>query len=409
MYLSVMKDTELISNRHKILAPLLDEKAHRLMIAAESKVLGHGGIGIVSKSTGVSRTTISTGLKELKKPDLIDKSRIRKEGGGRKKSVDKLPAIEIELDKLIEPALRGEPDSPLMWTSKSLRKLSSELKARGYNVSHKLVGEILKDKGFSLQANRKTDEGKGHPDRNSQFEHIHNKINEFQENKQPVISVDAKKKELVGNFKNNGKELHKEKQPEKVKVYDFLSDAEGKAIPYGIYDLIQNNGWVSIGIDHDTAEFAVETIKKWWVKMGKPMYTDAQKLLITADGGGSNSSRSRLWKAELQKLANETGLIIEVCHFPPATSKWNKIEHRLFSYISQNWRGKPLISYEVIVNLIASTKTLKGLKINCELDKGTYPTGIVITNEVMSKINIERNDFHGEWNYVIKPNHDQND
>jgi len=404
-----MKETELISNRHKILAPLLDEKAHRLMIAAESKVLGHGGIGIVSKSTGVSRTTISTGLKELKEPDLIDKTRIRKEGGGRKKSIDKLPAIEKELDKLIEPALRGEPDSPLMWTSKSLRKLSEELKARGCDVSHKLVGEILKDKGFSLQANRKTDEGKSHPDRNSQFEHIHNKINEFQENEQPVISVDAKKKELVGNFKNNGKELHKEKQPEKVKVYDFLSDAEGKAIPYGIYDLIQNNGWVSVGIDHDTAEFAVETIKKWWVKMGKPMYTDAQKLLITADGGGSNSSRSRLWKAELQKLANETGLIIEVCHFPPATSKWNKIEHRLFSYISQNWRGKPLISYEVIVNLIASTKTLKGLKINCELDKGTYPTGIVITNEVMSKINIERNDFHGEWNYIIKPNHDQND
>jgi len=404
-----MKDTELISNRHKILAPLLDEKAHRLMIAAESKVLGHGGIGIVSKSTGVSRTTISTGLKELKEPDLIDKSRIRKEGGGRKKSVDKLPAIEKELDKLIEPALRGEPDSPLMWTSKSLRKLSAELKSRGYDVSHKLVGEILKNKGFSLQANRKTDEGKSHPDRNSQFEHIHNKINEFQENEQPVISVDAKKKELVGNFKNNGKELHKEKQPEKVKVYDFLSDAEGKAIPYGIYDLIQNNGWVSVGIDHDTAEFAVETIKKWWVKMGKPMYSYAQKLLITADGGGSNSSRSRLWKAELQKLANETGLTIEVCHFPPATSKWNKIEHRLFSYISQNWRGKPLISYEVIVNLIASTKTLKGLKINCELDKRTYPTGIVITNEVMSKINIERNDFHGEWNYVIKPNHDQND
>jgi DNA-binding phage protein len=404
MYLSVMKDTELISNRHKILAPLLDEKAHRLMIAAESKVLGHGGIGIVSKSTGVSRTTISTGLKELKKPDLIDKSRIRKEGGGRKKSIDKLPAIEKELDKLIEPALRGEPDSPLMWTSKSLRKLSTELKSKGFDVSHKLVGEILKNKGFSLQANRKTDEGKSHPDRNSQFEHIHNKINEFQECKQPVISVDAKKKELVGNFKNNGKELHKEKQPEKVKVYDFLSDAEGKAIPYGIYDLFQNKGWVSIGIDHDTAEFAVETIKKWWAKMGKPMYSEAQKILITADGGGSNSSRSRLWKAELQKLANETGLIIEVCHFPPATSKWNKIEHRLFSYISQNWRGKPLISYEVIVNLIASTKTLKGLEINCELDKRTYPTGIVITNEEMDKIKIERNDFHGEWNYIIKPN-----
>jgi len=399
-----MKDTELISKRHKILSPLLDEKAHRLMIATESKVLGHGGIGIVSKLTGVSRTTISTGLKELSQPDLIDISRIRKEGGGRKKAIDKLPAIEKELDKLIEPALRGEPDSPLMWTSKSLRKLSTELKSRGYNVSHKLVAETLKNKGFSLQANRKTDEGKSHPDRNAQFEHIHNKIKEFQEIKQPVISVDAKKKELIGNFKNNGKELHKEKQPVKVKVYDFLSDAEGKAIPYGVYDLSQNKGWVSVGIDHDTAEFAVETIKKWWTKMGKPIYSEAQKLLITADGGGSNSSRSRLWKAEIQKLANETGLTIEVCHFPPATSKWNKIEHRLFSYISQNWRGKPLVSYEVIVSLIASTKTLKGLEINCELDKRSYPTGIIITNDEIEKIKIERNDFHGEWNYTIKSN-----
>jgi len=404
-----MKDTELISHRHKILSPLLDEKAHRLMIAAESKVLGHGGIGIVSKSTGVSRTTISSGLKELKKPELIDKNRIRKEGGGRKKAIDKLPAIEKELDKLIEPALRGEPDSPLMWTSKSLRKLSCELKSRGYNVSHKLVGEILKNKGFSLQANRKTDEGKGHPDRNEQFEHIHNKIKEFQACKQPVISVDAKKKELVGNFKNNGKELHKEKHPEKVKAYDFLSDAEGKAIPYGVYDLSQNKGWVSVGVDHDTAEFAVETIKKWWTKMGKPIYMEAQKLLITADGGGSNSSRSRLWKTEIQKLANEIGLTIEVCHFPPATSKWNKIEHRLFSYISQNWRGKPLVSYEVIISLIASTKTLKGLEINCELDKRCYPTGIVISDDELYKIKIERNDFHGEWNYTIKPNLNQND
>jgi transposase len=374
------------------------------MIATESKVIGHGGIGVVSKSTGVSRTTISTGLRELKNPDLIDTSRIRKEGGGRKKEVEKLPAIEEELEKLIEPALRGEPDSPLMWTSKSLRKLSVELKLRGFNVSHKLVGEILKAKGFSLQANRKTDEGKGHPDRNEQFEHIHMKVKDFQGNNQPVISVDAKKKELIGNFKNNGKEWHKEKEPEKVKVYDFLSDAEGKAIPYGVYDLSQNNGWVSVGIDHDTAEFAVETIKKWWTKMGKPSYPNAESLLITADGGGSNSSRSRLWKKEIQKLSNETGLTIEVCHFPPATSKWNKIEHRLFSYISQNWRGKPLVSYQVIVNLIASTKTEKGLKVTCELDTRTYDTGIKITEEEMETIDLEKNDFHGEWNYKIKPN-----
>jgi DNA-binding phage protein len=399
-----MKDTELISKRHKILSPFLDEKARRLMIATESKVIGYGGIGVVSKSTGVSRTTISTGLRELNNPDLIDTSRIRKEGGGRKKEVEKLPAIEKELEKLIEPALRGEPDSPLMWTSKSLRKLSVELKLKGYNVSHKLVGEILKAKGFSLQANRKTDEGKSHPDRNAQFEHIHLKVKDFQENNQPVISVDAKKKELIGNFKNNGKEWHKEKEPQKVKVYDFLSDAEGKAIPYGVYDLAQNNGWVSVGIDHDTAEFAVETIKKWWTKMGKPFYSNAERLLITADGGGSNSSRSRLWKKEIQKLSNETGLTIEVCHFPPATSKWNKIEHRLFSYISQNWRGKPLVSYQVIVSLIASTKTEKGLDVTCELDSKTYDTGIKITEEEMDAINLERNDFHGEWNYKIKPN-----
>ncbi|MHC1776610.1 MAG: ISAzo13 family transposase [Lentimicrobium sp.] len=399
-----MKDTDLISKRHNILAPLLDEKTHRLMIAAESKVIGHGGIGVVSKSTGVSRTTISTGLKELRNPELIDTNRIRKVGGGRKKAVEKLPAIEEALENLIEPALRGEPDSSLMWTSKSLRKISNELKYKGFNVSHKLVGEILKEKGFSLQANRKTDEGKSHPDRNAQFEHIHQKVKDFQAIGQPVISVDAKKKELVGNYKNNGKEWHKSKEPENVKVYDFLSDAEGKAIPYGVYDLSQNEGWVSVGIDHDTAEFAVETIKKWWIKMGNLVYSNAQSLLITADGGGSNSSRSRLWKKEIQKLSNETGLTIEVCHFPPATSKWNKIEHRLFSYISQNWQGKPLVSYEVIVNLIASTRTEKGLKVSCDVDRRAYNTGITITDEELAEINLKRNEFHGEWNYTIQPN-----
>lgn len=399
-----MKDTDLISKRHEILAPLLDEKAHRLMIAAESKVIGHGGIEVVSKSTGVSRTTISTGLKELRNPELIDTNRIRKVGGGRKKAVEKLPAIEEALENLIEPALRGEPDSSLMWTSKSLRKISAELKLKGFNVSHKLVGEILKAKGFSLQANRKTDEGKSHPDRNAQFEHIHLKVKDFQAISQPVISVDAKKKELVGNYKNNGKEWHKSKEPENVKVYDFLSDAEGKAIPYGVYDLSQNEGWVSVGIDHDTAEFAVETIKKWWIKMGSLIYPNAQSLMITADGGGSNSSRSRLWKKEIQKLSNETGLTIDVCHFPPATSKWNKIEHRLFSYISQNWRGKPLVSYEVIVNLIASTRTEKGLKVSCEIDRRAYNTGIKITDEELAEINLKRNDFHGDWNYTIQPN-----
>ena len=398
-----MKDTDLISERHKILSPFFDEKSRRLLTAAESRVIGHGGIGIVSKSTGVSRTTISRGLKELNHPDLIETNRIREKGGGRKKAVEKLPAIEKELEKLIEPALRGEPDSPLMWTSKSLRKLSAELKLKGFNVSHKLVGEILKEKGFSLQSNRKTDEGKSHPDRNAQFEYIHLRVNDFQEDGQPVISVDAKKKELVGNFKNNGKEWHKKKEPDKVKVYDFLSDAEGKAIPYGVYDLSQNKGWVSVGIDHDTAEFAVETIKKWWAKMGSCTYPNAQRLLITVDGGGSNSSRSRLWKKGIQKLSDETGLVIDVCHFPPATSKWNKIEHRLFSYISQNWRGKPLVSYEVIVDLIASTKTEKSLEVTCELDTKTYNTGIKIKDEEMRSINLEKHDFYGEWNYTISP------
>ncbi|MBW6481159.1 MAG: ISAzo13 family transposase [Bacteroidales bacterium] len=329
-----MENIKFISERDKLLSPFLDEKTRRLYHAVESKVLGRGGIAIVAKATGVSRTTISTGLKELensKNIDIVTKRRIRQKGGGRKKAVIKLPEIKVELAKLVEPALRGEPDSPLMWTSKSLRNLATELKAIGLNVSHNLVGEILNEEGFSLQANRKTDEGKSHPDRNAQFEHIHQKIQEFQSQNQPVISVDAKKKELVGNFKNVGKEFCRKKEPEKVKAYDFPSDADGKAIPYGVYDITYNKGWVSIGIDHDTAEFAAETIKRWWRQMGRPLYPGAQKILITADGGGSNSSRSRLWKKELQKLSNELNLIIEICHFPPATSKWNKIEHRLFS------------------------------------------------------------------------------
>jgi len=399
-----MENIKSINERNKILSSFLDERSKRLYAAAESKVLGYGGIGIVSKATGISRTTISTGLKELKNINNIDRARIRKSGGGRKKSIHKMPEIKTELSKLIEPALRGEPDSPLLWTSKSLRKLSSELKALGFNVSYKLVGEILNEEGFSLQANRKTYEGKNHPDRNLQFEHIHKTVLEYQQQNQPVISVDAKKKELVGNFKNIGKELCRKKEPEKVRVYDFPSDADGKAIPYGVYDITKNKGWVSIGIDHDTAEFATETIKRWWDKMGHSLYPDAKKLLITADGGGSNSSRSRLWKRELQKLSSNIGLVIEICHFPPATSKWNKIEHRLFSQIAQNWRGKPLLSYEVIVNLIASTTTTKGLEVFCELNKEEYQIGIKVTDDEMKQLKLEKNIFHGEWNYKISPN-----
>jgi hypothetical protein len=399
-----MENIKFIAERYKILLPFLDEKTLRLFVATESKVLGHGGIAIVAKATNTSRTTISTGLKELRNPLEVDNVRIRKKGGGRKKATFILPEIKTELAKLIEPALRGEPDSPLMWSSKSLRKLSAELKVIGLNVSHNVVGEILNEEGFSLQANRKTDEGKGHPDRDAQFEHIHLKVQEFQSQNQPVISVDAKKKELVGNFKNIGKELCRKKEPEKVKVYDFPSDADGKAIPYGVYDLTQNKGWVSVGIDHDTAEFAAETIKRWWTKMGKPFYPEAQRILITADGGGSNSSRSRLWKRELQKLSNDINLIIEVCHFPPATSKWNKIEHRLFSQIAQNWRGKPLLSYEVVVNLIGSTKTKKGLDVICELNGNKYDIGIKVTDEELAYLNLIKDNFHGEWNYKISPN-----
>lgn len=393
-----------ISERFSLLKPFLNEKSIRLFGAAEAKVLKHGGIQAVSEQTGLSRTTISKGIQELKNSNEIPVLRIRRKGGGRKTMAEKEPQIGSALTKLIEPALRGEPDSPLLWTSKSLRKLSAELKTQGFNVSHNYIGELLKEKGFSLQANRKTDEGKSHPDRNAQFEHIHETIKTYQSECQPVISVDAKKKELVGNFKNAGKELCRKKEPEKVKVYDFPSDAEGKAIPYGVYDITNNKGWVSVGIDHDTSEFAANTIKTWWTKMGKSYYPNAQKLLITADGGGSNSSRSRLWKKELQKLSNETGLQLEVCHFPPATSKWNKIEHRLFSYIAQNWRGKPLLSYEIIVNLIGSTTTTKGLKVTCELNKNKYEIGIKVTDKEMKSINIKRNDFHGEWNYIVSSN-----
>ena len=392
-----------IAEKYKLLKPLFNEKLSRIYCAAEAKVLKHGGIQIVSKQTGLSRTTISTGLKELKQLENVDIARIRKEGGGRKKEIEKDPIILTKLDNLIEPALRGEPESSLLWTSKSLRKLSNELKKQGYNISHKLVGELLKEKGFSLQANRKTYEGKGHPDRDAQFEFIHYRVKEFQMNQMPVISVDAKKKELVGNYKNNGKEWTKKYSSPKVNAYDFLSEADGLAIPYGVYDLTNNDGWVSVGIDHDTAEFAVESIKKWWEKMGKEKYKKADKILITADGGGSNGRRNKLWKKKLQDLSDEINTEIHMCHFPPGTSKWNKIEHRLFSNISKNWRGKPLISYEVIVNLIASTVTTKGLKVQCELDRNKYKTGIKISDNEMKNINISRDEFHGEWNYVIKP------
>ncbi len=394
-----------IKTRFELIRNHLDEKTKRLFCAAEAKVLGRGGIKKVHNATKVSAKTISRGLKELNQTDTLDKEKkkIRKSGGGRKKAIDKKPDIEKHLLDLVEPTTRGEPQSPLLWTTKSLRNLSDELNKLGFKVSHTVVGNILKANKFSLQANRKTDEGSGHIDRDKQFNHIHNKVKAFQEDNNPVISIDAKKKELIGNFKNNGQEWHRKAHPTEVKVYDFLSDAEGKITPYGIYDIANNLGWVNVGIDKDTSEFAVQSIRNWWYKMGKELYQDSKELLINADGGGSNGSRVRLWKRELQKLSTETGLKITVCHFPPGTSKWNKIEHRLFSYISKNWRERPLTSYEVAVNLIASTTTSKGLKVKCELDTNKYETGLKVSDDEFKKIHIIRDEFHGDWNYTIMP------
>jgi len=395
-----------IKSRFESIKNHLDEKTKRLFCAAEAKVLGRGGIKKVYEATNVSQKTISKGLKELNQTDTIDKkdNKIRKVGGGRKKAIDKNPDIEKHLLALVEPTVRGEPQSSLLWTTKSLRNLADELIKMNFNVSHVVVSDILKANKFSLQANRKTDEGSSHIDRDKQFNHIHNKVVEFQEANNPVISIDAKKKELIGNFKNNGQEWHSKSNPTEVNVYDFPSDSQGKITPYGIYDITNNLGWVNVGIDKDTSEFAVQSIRNWWYKMGKELYKDSKELLINADGGGSNGSKVRLWKKELQKLSTEIGLKITVCHFPPGTSKWNKIEHRLFSYISKNWRGRPLVSYEVAVNLIASTTTSKGLKVKCELDTNKYETGIKISDEEFEKINIVRDEFHGDWNYTILPN-----
>jgi hypothetical protein len=397
-------DKELITKKFNILKPYLNEKTRRLIAAAEAMTLGHGGITTVSNATGVSRRAITQGCKEIADSTFLKQKSVRKEGGGRKRSIFKQPELLEELNKLIEPFTRGDPESPLRWTCKSVRKLSEELKKRGFQASHNLVSELLKASGYSLQANQKTLEGSSHPDRNEQFEHLYHKVKAFQASGQPVISVDTKKKELVGQFKNNGKELRPKKSPEKVNVHDFPDKELGKVAPYGVYDLTQNNGYVNVGTDADTSSFAVESIARWWNTMGKNSYPVAKKLLITADSGGSNGYRRKLWKAELQSFSNESGLSISISHFPPGTSKWNKIEHRLFSHISQNWRGKPLASHEVIVKLISSTKTNKGLTVHCELDHNKYPKGIKVDDEILSDINLHKDDFHGEWNYTISPN-----
>lgn len=398
-----MIDIAGIASRYKALESVLDERARRLIAAAESQAIGRGGISAVSRATGIMRPVIRQGIAELKEPGVPASGRIRREGGGRKKAVDKDGSLKSDLQSLLESTTRGDPESPLRWTCKSVRQLTAELKRMKHSVSHQVVADLLHSLGYSLQGNRKTKEGSNHPDRNAQFEHLNGKVKWCLGRRQPVISVDTKKKELVGDFSNKGQEWRPKGNPEKVRVHDFVDKELGRATPYGIYDLGANNGWVSVGMDYDTAEFAVETIRRWWRTMGQLAYPKATRLLITADGGGSNGSRLRLWKLELQKLADETGLRIVVSHFPPGTSKWNKIEHRLFSYISQNWRGKPLRSFEAIVSLIAATTTKTGLKVHAELNTESYQPGIKVSDEELERINIHRDKFHGDWNYEIRP------
>ena len=389
--------------KYKALAPALTERARRLWAATEARAAGRGGITLVARATGIGYSTIQRGLQELAAPPDLAPSRIRRPGGGRKRTLDKDPTLLSDLEGLVAPTAAGDPMSPLRWTSKSVRHLATALKGMGHRVSHQLVAELLAAAGYSLQVNRKTREGTSHPDRDAQFRYINQHVRRFQRATQPVISVDTKKKELVGDFKNAGRQWRPHGQPAPVRVHDFLIPERGKAIPYGVYDLTRNAGWVSVGIDHDTATFAVRTIGRWWGKMGRPRYRRARSVLITADAGGSNGARVRLWKWELQRLANRTRLAITVCHLPPGTSKWNKIEHRLFSYITSNWRGQPLVSLAVIVNLISATRTAAGLRVRCELDRGTYPKGHDVTDAQMAALNLEPHRFHGDWNYTIHP------
>ena len=404
----VAMDTETIRRRFELLRPFLNERQRRILAAVEADIFGYGGIARVAKATGLSRNTVVAGNLELRTAKAAglpkEAGRIRKPGAGRKPTVEKDPALKAELEQLIEPVTRGDPESTLRWTCKSVRRLAEELNRLGHRTSHRMVAALLHEMDYSLQANRKTMEGRSHPDRDAQFEYIHRKVKQFQKQRQPVISVDTKKKELIGNFKNHGRDWRPKGSPQNVLVYDFVGLGSGKVTPYGVYDLIQNSGWVNVGVDHDTAAFAVESIRRWWQSMGRPLYPHAKRLLITADSGGSNGARVRLWKTELQKFSTESGLAISVCHLPPGTSKWNKIEHRLFSFISQNWRGKPLISHEVIVNLIAATTTKTGLQIQCDMDYNSYPKGVKVSDKELRAVNLIKDDFHGEWNYTIKPN-----
>jgi Rhodopirellula transposase DDE domain len=400
-----MIDEIAIHRRYEALGPVLDERGRRRFAAAEAAAAGRGGVSAVSKITGIARSTIGRGLVELgaaMQPGSAFE-RVRRTGGGRKRATVKDPTLRGDLKALVEPMTRGDPMTPLLWTAKSLRNLSAGLKDAGHRVCHNVVAGLLREMGYSLQGNRKTLEGGAHPDRDAQFRYINDQVTNALASSQPTISVDTKKKELVGDFKNGGREYRPKGEPENVRVHDFLIPELGRASPYGVYDIAQNAGWVSVGVDHDTASFAVNSIRCWWNAMGQQRYPDAKSLLITADGGGSNGSRVRLWKRELQRLANELGIEITVCHLPPGTSKWNKIEHRLFSFITQNWRGRPLVSYLTIVQLIAATTTETGLKVQCEIDTNTYPKGIKVNDDEMAALNIYWHDFHAEWNYTIKP------
>jgi len=410
-----MEDTGVIQGKYRALAGRLDEATLRLWAAVEARALGRGGVSMVAKAIGMSRTTIYAGLEELEAPkvrsastpsssgDGSGKRRIRAKGGGRKKLSDKDATLLRDLDALVEPTARGDPMSPLRWTCKSTPRLAQDLTKLGHEVSQRSVCDLLAQLNYSLQSTRKTREGGQHADRDAQFHHIASMAAQYQAAGDPVISVDTKKKELIGDFKNGGREWRPKGDPEPVRVHDFIDPELGKVAPYGVYDIATNQGWVSVGIDHDTAEFAVESIRRWWKEMGCPHYPRARRLLITADCGGSNGYRVRLWPLQLQKLADEVNLVIQVCHLPPGTSKWNKIEHRMFCHITNNWRGRPLVSREVVVNLIGNTTTDSGLRIRSQLDENSYEAGIKVSDEELAELAIERDEFHGEWNYRLRP------
>jgi hypothetical protein len=407
-----MMDVDRIRERHLLLLPVLDERALRLWAAAEAESLGVGGTAIVTEATGIRRKRIRAGRLELAEltgnppGDRPRQQRVRRPGAGRKPVTETDPTLLSDLESLVDPLTRGDPESALRWTAKSTRTLAQELGRMGHSVGARTVAALLQTLDYSLQATRKMSEGSQNPDRNAQFEHINAQAEAFQAREQPVISVDAKKKELVGPYKNAGREWNPKGRPEEVLVYDFIDKDLGKVTPYGVYDIGRNEGWVNVGIDHDTGEFAVASIERWWRDMGRKVYQHATELLITADGGGSNGARNRLWKVSLQDFADRTGLTVTVCHLPPGTSKWNKIEHRLFSQVSRNWRGRPLVSHEVIVNLIGSTKTTTGLKVRSKLDKRRYLDGIKIPDKQMKTLALIRDDFHGEWNYTLVPRHE---